>query len=111
MTDSLALPFRKRRGLDPHWTEYERDWSIIAARSSCESVLDIYCSLVNIEGEIKDCLRNEVKIAGKAWARAVFLFQLIGSDWTHIQPLVCLVNPNDAEEVSKRLQTTSIHFG
>lgn len=111
MAKKKSASTKIRRGLDPEWHETDADFTIFAVLASGEKVANAYRRLTDTEGPPVDCLEEKVKIVGEDWERAIFVYELKGSPWTHVQSPGNRVGWTDGEELSKTLRTKLIVYG
>jgi hypothetical protein len=111
MPKKKAAAIGKRLGLDPAWHKNDLTWTILAIQAPCKLVADAYRRAAkDTQGLPIDCLAKEIKISGADWARAIFVYQLKSSRWTHIQPLADSVIQGNAEKLAKKSKTKVLEY-
>lgn len=112
MANSHQTPAARPPGLDPYWREVASfDFTIVSVLAPCDQVLEaLPAATDNLEEPPRDCLREEITIAAEAWDRAIFVYQLKGSPWTHVHPLRNRVGISTGLDLSKALNTKALIY-
>jgi hypothetical protein len=87
------------------------DFTILAIAAPCKQVARAYMRIGgDVDGAAVGCLKQKVRIVGEDWTKAIFVFQLRNSQWTHIQSPCGRVAWCSAEEMSRHLKAKLLAY-